>query len=151
MAALTIPPPSGEDWSNWNSGWPISKAGRAEAERIGAALAAGRHPPEAFRAAVLRRLAREDRELIAGIAAYRRHPWQREAAEVPVVWEEGGSRLLDFGGTGTPVLVVPSWSTARRCWTCCRAIPCCATWLPGAAACCCWTGAGLARSSAASP
>jgi poly(3-hydroxyalkanoate) synthetase len=108
MAALTMPPPSAAGWNSWNNGWPISKAGQAEAERIGAALAAARHPPEAFRAAVLRRLAREDREMIAGIAAYRRHPWQRDAAEVPVVWREGGSRLLDFGGTGMPVLVVPS-------------------------------------------
>jgi polyhydroxyalkanoate synthase len=108
MVAMGMPPPSAEGWSNWNNGWPVSKAGQSEAARIGAALAAARHPPEAFRAAVLRRLAEQDRALIAGIAAYRRHPWQRELPEVPVVWREGGSRLLDYGGTGVPVLVVPS-------------------------------------------
>ncbi len=47
-------------------------------------------------------------ELIAGIAAYRRHPWRREMAEPPVLWAEGGSRLLDYGGPGAPVLFVPS-------------------------------------------
>jgi poly(3-hydroxyalkanoate) synthetase len=108
MVAAATAPLSGSGWSNWSGGWPISKAGQAEAERIGAALAAGRHPPEAFQAAVLRRLAQDDAALIAGIAAYRRHPWRREMEEAPVVWTEGGSRLLDFGGEGVPVLVVPS-------------------------------------------
>ena len=43
-----------------------------------------------------------------GIAAYRRHPWRRDVAEPPCVWAEGGSRLLDYGGPGMPVLFVPS-------------------------------------------
>lgn len=47
-------------------------------------------------------------ELIAGVAAYRRHPWRREMAEPAVPWAEGGSRLLDYGGEGPPVLFVPS-------------------------------------------
>lgn len=47
-------------------------------------------------------------ELIAGIAAYRRHPWRRDLVEPPVVWAEGESRLLDYGGPGKPVLFVPS-------------------------------------------
>ena len=49
-----------------------------------------------------------DPELIAGIAAYRRHPWQRALPEPPTVWREGGSRLLDYGGSGPTVLFVPS-------------------------------------------
>ena len=61
-------------------------------------------PPHA---ALLARL-NEDQALIAGIAAYRRHPWRRELDDPPVVWREGGSRLLDFGGAGRPVLFVPS-------------------------------------------
>jgi poly(3-hydroxyalkanoate) synthetase len=76
--------------------------------RIARALAEGGHTPERFRAAVLRRLARQDRALIAGLAAYRRHPYQRSLPPVPVLWQEGDSRLLDYGGAGTPVLVVPS-------------------------------------------
>lgn len=46
--------------------------------------------------------------LVAGIAAYRRHPWQRDLPDVPVLWREGGSRLLDYGGEGPTVLFVPS-------------------------------------------
>lgn len=47
-------------------------------------------------------------ELIGGIAAYRRHPWRRALEEPPVVWAEGESRVLDYGGPGPPVLFVPS-------------------------------------------
>lgn len=95
-------------WRNSNAAWPISKAGQAERERILAALAAAGHGPEAFGTAVLNRLARADRAMIAGLAAYRRHPWQRRMADPPAIWSEGGSRLLDFGGDGPTVLFVPS-------------------------------------------
>jgi poly(3-hydroxyalkanoate) synthetase len=95
-------------WPNSSAAWPISKAGRAESERIQRALAAGGHAPDAFRTAVLARLLRADRALVAGVAAYRRHPWMREMADPPVLWAEGGSRLLDFGGEGPAVLFVPS-------------------------------------------
>ncbi len=49
-----------------------------------------------------------DPALIAGIAAYRRHPYHRTLADPPTLWSEGGSRLLDYGGDGPLVLVVPS-------------------------------------------
>jgi len=50
-----------------------------------------------------------DPALLAGIAAYRRHPVQRTLPDPPILWEEGGTRLLDFGPTGAPpVLFVPS-------------------------------------------
>lgn len=49
-----------------------------------------------------------DSELIAGIAAYRRHGWHRDLTEPGAIWQEGGSRLLDYGGGGPPVLFVPS-------------------------------------------
>jgi len=50
-----------------------------------------------------------DPELIAGIAAYRRHPWQRDLPDPPGVWQEGGSALLDYGSAADPaVLFVPS-------------------------------------------
>jgi poly(3-hydroxyalkanoate) synthetase len=88
--------PSPPAWPSWSGASPLSKAGRAEASRIAAALAAGGHRPEAFRAAVLRRLWRADRALLAGIAAYRRHPYARALPDPPAVWAEGGSRLLDF-------------------------------------------------------
>ncbi len=113
MAMLPLPGsnpawPSG--WPSWNAGWPRSSEGRQQAARIAAHLNAGGHRPEAFRAAVLRRLLREDRALLRGLAAYRRHPYQRRLAEPGVIWAEGGSRLLDYapGSAGPVVLLVPS-------------------------------------------
>ncbi|MGG5811023.1 alpha/beta fold hydrolase [Falsiroseomonas sp. CW058] len=102
---------SAPGWPSWNDAWPISKAGRAEADRILRALADGGHAPEAFGGAVLRRLLRQDRALLAGIAAYRRHPWHRTVPDPPAIWSEGGSRLLDHalpGAAGLPVVLVPS-------------------------------------------
>src|SRR5690349_18265489 len=49
-----------------------------------------------------------DEELLAGIAAYRRHPYFRDLPDPPAVWSEGETRLLDYGGSGPPVLFVPS-------------------------------------------
>jgi poly(3-hydroxyalkanoate) synthetase len=50
-----------------------------------------------------------DAALLAGIAAYRRHPYRRDVTDPPAIWSEGGSRLLDYGPAGTPpVLFVPS-------------------------------------------
>ncbi len=50
-----------------------------------------------------------DKALLAGIAAYRRHPDQRELTDPPIIWQEGESRLLDYGKQGgLPVLFVPS-------------------------------------------
>jgi poly(3-hydroxyalkanoate) synthetase len=50
-----------------------------------------------------------DAGLIAGIAAYRRHPWHRDIDDPPAIWREGSSRLLDYGPPGAPpVLFVPS-------------------------------------------
>ena len=49
--------------------------------------------------------------MLAGIAAYRRHPWQRDLVDPPSVWREGPSRLLDYGanpseGRGKPAIAV---------------------------------------------
>ena len=53
-----------------------------------------------------------DPALIAGIAAYRRHPWQRTLPDPPAIWAHGDARLLDYGDPATPgalpVLFVPS-------------------------------------------
>jgi poly(3-hydroxyalkanoate) synthetase len=37
-----------------------------------------------------------DPDLVGGIAAYRRHPWQRDLPEPPSIWREGATRLLDY-------------------------------------------------------
>ena len=106
MAALTMPLPSAGASPSWSFGWPRSNPG--EAARIARHLAEAGIAPEAFRAAVLRRLLREDAALARGIAAYRAHPHRRTLPDPPVIWREGSARLLDYGGSGTPVLFVPS-------------------------------------------
>lgn len=111
MAGLTPMPPFAEGWPSWSDAWPISKDGRAELLRIRQRLAEGGHGAEAFRAAVLRRLVREDRALLAGIAAYRHHPFQRDLPDPPAIWAEGETRLLDYArgdASGPAVVFVPS-------------------------------------------
>jgi poly(3-hydroxyalkanoate) synthetase len=55
--------------------------------------------------------AEEAAELVAGIAAYRRHPYRRDLPDPPVRWREEETRLLDYGAPGAAgpeVLFVPS-------------------------------------------
>jgi len=73
----------------------LSEAGQSETE---AADLAG----------LLAAAAARDSALIAGIAAYRRHGYQRRLVEPPMVWAEGETRVFDFGGDGPAVLFVPS-------------------------------------------
>jgi poly(3-hydroxyalkanoate) synthetase len=49
-----------------------------------------------------------DPALLAGIAAYRSHMFQRKVQEPPAIWREGSARLLAYGTVGAPLLVVPS-------------------------------------------
>jgi polyhydroxyalkanoate synthase subunit PhaC len=98
-ASLVASPNLSGGWPNW------SEAAAKRAQAIAVALA-GREG--AFPEAVIAEAMRQDAELIAGIAAYRRHPWRRDLPDPPALWQEGGSRLLDFGGAGPTVLFVPS-------------------------------------------
>ncbi|MDE1896972.1 MAG: alpha/beta fold hydrolase [Rhodospirillales bacterium] len=59
-------------------------------------------------AALVEEINHQDRALIAGIAAYRQDKYARALRDAPAIWEEGESRVLDYGGSGTPVLFVPS-------------------------------------------
>jgi len=65
--------------------------------------------------AILRALDRIMR-MLAGVDAYRRHPWRREPLRKPVIWSEGTSRLLDCApdADGQPVLFLPS--LVNRSW-----------------------------------
>jgi len=93
---------------NWKHAWPSSN--EAIAAMVREALEAG--AAGAFPAAVWKETLRQDAALIEGIAAYRRHPWHRDLSDPPSVWQEGASRLLDYGvpggGEGPRVLFVPS-------------------------------------------
>jgi polyhydroxyalkanoate synthase subunit PhaC len=55
-------------------------------------------------------IARRAAAYLAGLEAYRRHPFRRQNRAVPVLWREGTTRLLDYGrgSIGPIVLVVPS-------------------------------------------
>jgi pimeloyl-ACP methyl ester carboxylesterase len=91
---------------NSNGASPNWSAAAAEPlARLAAQLASGAAMPPPP-ASVLHRHG----ALIGGIAAYRRHPWERTLPDPPDIWREGGSRLLDYGGdaTGPAILFVPS-------------------------------------------
>jgi polyhydroxyalkanoate synthase len=46
---------------------------------------------------------------LAGLTRYRRHPYRRAASDPPVLWQDGTTRVLDYGAAGDPpVLLVPS-------------------------------------------
>ena len=92
-------------------GWPPSYLDLANpelAEALRNLLAGVGENAAGFPAAVLAETLARDSALLAGIAAYRRHPWHRELVDPPAIWTEGESRLLDFGGGGRPMLFVPS-------------------------------------------
>jgi polyhydroxyalkanoate synthase len=57
-----------------------------------------------------RELSRRAGGFMAGLEAYRRHPYSRAEPAAPVIWREGTTRLLDYGAGrgGKPVLVIPS-------------------------------------------
>jgi polyhydroxyalkanoate synthase len=97
---------------HWNADWPNSSAA-AIIQSIQTSMREisqdGSRAGE-FSAAVVAETLRQDAALISGIAAYRRHDWQRTLIDPPTIWSEGGTRLLDYGsaGGGRPVLFVPS-------------------------------------------
>jgi polyhydroxyalkanoate synthase len=94
--------------TSWPSGWPRSRRSHAELARLAGAIA--RLGPEAVGAALDRALHRRAAAFLTGLEAYRRHPFRRAAAGVPVRWRRGAARLLDYGrdGAARAVLVVPS-------------------------------------------
>jgi polyhydroxyalkanoate synthase len=106
-------------WLGWPSASPWSKPGSPGwnpqpphrpplPPSLAAELAAA--DPAGLAAALASEGRRRLGRLLDGIAAYRHHPWRRPPDSVPVLWQEGTTRLLDYGtGSGAPVLlVVPS-------------------------------------------
>lgn len=73
--------------------------------------------PEAFAAAVRAEGQRRVGQFLAGVEAYRRHPYRRDLPAPRAAWQAGTTRLLDYGtvpgaaaaaATGLPLLVIPS-------------------------------------------
>ena len=79
----------------WSADWPNSSVA-AVLRSIQKAVQDGNSGDD-FPAAVVAETLRQDAALITGIAAYRRHGWRRTLLDPPVIWSEGGTRLLDYG------------------------------------------------------
>jgi polyhydroxyalkanoate synthase len=98
-------------WKNGSLPWRPDLALQAEALRQSLDAAGPNAWTELDRAVAAEGLARHE-AMLAGIEAYRRHPYHRDLAEPPVVWRQGTTRLLDYrtdtAGGGLPVLAVPS-------------------------------------------
>jgi len=78
-----------------------------EASALKKSLAAAALEP--ISAALDRELRARAGAFLAGIERYRHHPYRRALADPPALWQEGTTRLLDYGRPGDPVLlVVPS-------------------------------------------
>lgn len=88
-------------WPGWNG---------PEAERLRSRFA--HHDDSAVAAAVGRASAEAFSGFLAGINAYRNHPYNRAVPEPPVVASYGTARLLDYSApgrtAGPPFLLVPS-------------------------------------------
>src|SRR5579862_280405 len=103
-------------WTSSLAALPLLKSGlpvwrgelRERADDLAAELA--RVKPEEIAAAVAAEAAKRLASFLDGLASYRRHAYRRRPSQVPVLWREGSTRLLDYraGGEGPTVLVVPS-------------------------------------------
>jgi len=101
-------------WPSWSAAWPSRTGVEEPLAKIAEHVAeAGPGAEGRFARALLTEAWAQDRGFLAGIAAYRRHPYQRMVEDPPTVWEEGGSRLMDYtvhrgSRSGPLVVVVPS-------------------------------------------
>ena len=117
-AALTSLRSGSPFWSSWGSTLGSTLASPPDERLRALAADIARLGPEAVAEALDRELGRRAAAFLAGLEAYRRHPFQRAAATAPVLWQRGAARLLDFGGGVAPdrptVLLVPS--LINRCY-----------------------------------
>jgi polyhydroxyalkanoate synthase len=79
----------------------------AAGESLASALA--KAEPEALGHALATEVRRRLGAVLAGVESYRHHPYERRVEPTPAVWEDGTTRLLDYGPeSGVPALFVPS-------------------------------------------
>ncbi len=95
----------------WSSAWPAWNPELRETLTALEAELAGTDRA-AFAAAVDREVRQRIDRLTAGVEAYRRQPYRRTLIQPPSLWQEGTTRLLDYGSASAadaPVLLfVPS-------------------------------------------
>lgn len=91
--------------------WRPNLAGEAESLRR-SLDAAGPEAWALLEAALTAEATQRHDTMLAGIEAYRRHPYHRDLSAPPVLWAQGTTRLLDYRNPefpgGLPVLVIPS-------------------------------------------
>jgi polyhydroxyalkanoate synthase len=102
-------------WTSSRAVLPLLKKGstvwRPEFKKAGAELAEqlASAKPEEFAAALEREAEKRCKSLLAGIAAYRDHPYRRDMPPPRLLWQEGTTKLCDYGHPSDPaVLFVPS-------------------------------------------
>ena len=103
-SVLTTSPAASLAARNGLISWNSSVA--PQAERLSHAL----HDvdADAFAAAVGAEAGRRLGAFIGGVRAYHEHPWRRSGRSLDVLWRSGSTSLLDYGGSGLPLLLVPS-------------------------------------------
>jgi polyhydroxyalkanoate synthase len=90
-----------------NSALPRLNGAAAPLQALAGEIA--RRGVDAVGAALDGEVQRRAAAMLAGLEAYRRHSYRRRPSRRPVVWREGTTRLLDYGGSAGPVvLVIPS-------------------------------------------
>lgn len=107
-------------WQLWKRDSPSSKPASTAPDGIAEILkevaALGDEGEGRFGRALQREIGRRMDRLAQGVVAYRNHPFERALETPPAAWQEGNTRLLDYGHThpaarkrgARAVLVVPS-------------------------------------------
>ena len=94
-------------WKTGSLPWSPSLA--IEANALAQSLNALNGAAAEFPAALERELRRRADLFLTGIDRYRRHPYRRALSDMPLLWQEGTTRLLDYSPAGgAPLLAVPS-------------------------------------------
>jgi polyhydroxyalkanoate synthase len=103
LASLSVFP----HWKSGSESWKRPWSAEESDLRARISLA----DPASLQKALADETVRRVDDFLAGIRAYRDHPYRRALEPMPEIWRRGTTRLLDYsapGSQGTPVLVVPS-------------------------------------------
>jgi len=91
-------------WHASKLGWPIWNP---NFQNNFAGFGAAKNLPE-FPAALWAEIQSRWTQFHAGVHQYHQHPFHRTQRDLPLLWQQGTTRLFDYSGAGTPLLVIPS-------------------------------------------